>query len=297
MNVVVLGTTASIPTKRELTSCVAVKHGGNYLFDACEAVQVQCAKYGVGTMRIEAVFITHMHADHFLGLFGLVQTMGLQGRSKPLVLVTPKGGAKTLGAVFALPSLRPKFPLEFREAGAKASKVYENDLFAVTAFPVKHSTDAVGYALECHSYRRFDERKARSLGVSGRLFGELERSKSVNINGKTIKYKDVTFEQPGRKIVFTGDTAPTPAIARMAKGADLLIHDSTFGSDDEALAKEKLHSTAAQAAKAAAKAKCKKLLLTHFSNRYEAGRGKLEEEARAVFPESACAAEGMELSI
>ncbi len=297
MNITVLGTTASLPTKNGLPSCVAVKHGGNYLLDCCEAAQVQCAKYGVSPMKIDAIFITHLHADHFLGLFGLLQSLGLMGRTRPLLIVTPKGGKAFFESIFALKPLATKFPVEFKEAGSRTVNVYKNDLFKVTAFPTKHSTPSVGYRIQEPSYRRFDEDKARGLGVRGRLFGELQTKGSIKLNGKTLKFTDVSYVQEGRSVVYTGDTAACAGVSRNAKGATLLIHDSTFGDDEAAMAKEKKHSTARQAAKIAAKAKCKKLLLIHFSNRYEDDRGKLLTEAREEFPDSEAAIEGMELVV
>lgn len=295
IRVVVLGTTAALPTKRSHTTCIAVRYGGDYLFDCCEGCQRQMMKHGISPTRVNAVFVTHLHADHFLGLFGLVQTMGFQGRAQPLLIVGPKGTKSLLSTVFALKPLSPAFPIEYKEI-SRAGTVYKNELFGVKAFPVKHTAKAYGYVLEAHAYRRFDEAKAKSLGVRGRMFTELQENGVVTVDGKKIRYADVTYLQPGKKLVYTGDTAPCPAITRNAAGADLLVHEASFLSEQKGLAAEKLHSTAAQAAKDAASAKAKKLMLIHFSNRYEDKRPLLEE-AKKVFDQTILAEEGLEVMI
>lgn len=296
MKLVVLGTTAALPTKRSYPSCFAVKHGGNYLFDCCEAVQRQCMKFDVSIMKINAVFLSHLHADHYLGLFGLTQSMGLMGRTAPLLIAGPAGTQKFFEQIFSIKSLSVKFPIVFKEAGKKKTKIFENDLFTVTAFPVKHAGASIGYCLECHSYSRFDEKKAKAAGIRGKLFSELQEKKVLKIGKKTVKLSDVTYVQQGKKLVYSGDTMPCDAVAKQAKNADLLIHESSFATAEEGLAKEKMHSTAAGAAKIAAKAKCKKLLLTHFSNRYE-DRSVLLAEACKLFKQTELAQEGLELSI
>ncbi len=296
VNVVVLGTTASLPTKDAVPSCFAVKHGGNFLFDCCEGVQRQCMKFGVSVMRIEAVFISHLHADHFLGLFGLLQSLNLMRRMSPMLVVGPKGTEAFFKAILALKPLAVGYPVVFKEAGGRATTVFENKLFKITAFPVKHTPGALGYSFECHSYRRFDEAKARAAGVHGRLFSELQEKGSLKVDGKTVKFAGVSYLQAGKKIVYSGDTAACASLARAAKGADLLVHEATFAAGEARLAKEKLHSTTLQAAAVAAKAKCKKLLLTHFSNRY-ADKSLLLAEAQAAFPNTVIAVEGLELEV
>ena len=295
MKIVVLGTTAALPTKNSPTTSFALKFGGVFLFDACEGVQQQMMRFGVSPSKVQVVFLSHLHADHFLGLFGLVQSQNLMGRREQLLIVGPKGTKEFLAGIFATKQLAAQFEIKYKEA-TRETKVFENDLFSVKAFPVKHAGASLGYEVECHSYRRYDEDKARAAGIRGKLFTMLAEKKEVVVEGKKVKYEDVTYLQAGKKFVYSGDTTPCPAVVEHAQGAELLIHESTFGDDQEEIAKEKKHSTASQAAHCAKKAKAKQLLLIHMSNRYEE-REVLLQEAKKVFPETLLAHEGLEISI
>jgi ribonuclease Z len=229
-------------------------------------------------------------------LFGLTQTLGLIGRREPLLVFGPPGTKKLFTALFAAKEMRSAFPIEIKDV--KSGVVLKEELFDVRAFPVKHNTPAVGYALIEHPHRKFDEAKARAAGIRGRLFTQISEKGSVKLdNGKTVKLESVTFMQEGKKLVFSGDTTPCAALAREAKKADLLVHDSCFATAHEAMAKDKAHSTARQAAEIAKKNGVKKLLLTHFSNRYDEDRSALLKEAREVFAASELAEEGMELLV
>ncbi|MFH1056396.1 MAG: ribonuclease Z [Candidatus Micrarchaeota archaeon] len=293
MRLVVLGSGGSMPTRETLPAGFAFKCGGTFLFDCPEAAQVQLLKYGVG-FGIDAIFLSHLHADHFLGIFGLTQTMGLLGRKEELKIFGPKGTSEFFSKILSMPHLKTAFPLKIKDVSSGV--IFKNALFGVKAFPVKHGCHAVGYAIEEPAGVSFDERKAKGLGLKGRLFSEIRRKKKIKIGGKIVKLEDVAFEKPGRKIVYTGDSMPCPAIVKNAAGADLLIHDSCFASSEEETAKEKFHSTARQAAESAVKAKARKLLLSHVSNRY-ADRSGILKEAKEVFPESVLAKEGLEFFI
>ncbi len=296
IRVIVLGTGGSVPSPKHLPACLAVKYGGVYLVDACEGVQQQMMRYGVSYAKLRAVFVTHLHADHFLGLFGLTQTLGLVGRREPLLVFGPTGTKKLFTTFFKARELRPLFPIEFKDV--KTGVALKEQLFNVRVFPVKHNTPAVGYAFVEHARRKFDEAKARAAGIHGKLFTEITEKGVVTVaSGKKVKLEQVTFVQEGKKLVFSGDTMPCASLAREAKKADLLVHDSCFATIHETLAKDKAHSTARQAAELAKKAGVKKLLLTHFSNRYNEDRSVLLKEAREVFTESELAEEGMELLV
>ncbi|NUN11302.1 ribonuclease Z [Candidatus Micrarchaeota archaeon] len=294
IRVICLGSSASLPSSKHVPSCFAVKYGGVFLFDCCEGAQRQMMKYGANYGSIDCVFITHLHADHFLGVFGLVQTMGLNGRKEELKIFGPKGIKSFLESVFSLKPLQPAFPIVVKEVSSGV--VFENKLFSVKAFPVKHSTNALGYALEEHAKIKFFEDKARALGVEGKLFGELLEKKSIKIGRKTIKLEQVTFEEKGKKIVFSGDSMYCDSLVEAAGGADLFVCDSSFSDSEKELALEKKHLTALQAAKIAKKAKVKKLLLTHFSHRYS-DRSILVKEAKQEFSNVLSAQEGMELLV
>ena len=294
IRLVVLGSSASAPSKDYFPSCFAVKYGPVLMFDCCEGAQKQMMRYGISYSKVKAVFVTHLHADHFLGVFGLAQTMNMNGRTEPLSVFGPKGAKELFETVFSLKHLSVNFPVNVKEVSS--GKIFEEELFEVRPFAVKHAGPAVGYVLEQKPYRRFDEKKAKAAGVKGRLFTDLQEKGKILIGGKTVRHEDVTYIQEGKKIVYTGDTVPCKQIADAAENANLLVHDACFVDADEGLAKDKKHSTSSQAAEAAKKAGAKKLLLTHFSNRYD-DRRPLLEEAKKIFPESIMAEEGLELLI
>jgi ribonuclease Z len=294
IRLVVLGSSASAPSKDALPSCFAVKYGPVLMFDCCEGAQKQMMRYGISYSKVKAIFVTHLHADHFLGIFGLAQTMNLSGRKEPLLIFGPRGTKEMVETVFSAKGLSVDFEVKARDVSS--GKIFEEELFEVRPFAVKHGGPSLGYVLEQKPYRRFDEKKAKAAGVKGRLFTELQEKGKAVIGGKTVKYEDVTYVQEGKKIAYTGDSLPCPSIASNAKNASLLVHDACFSSGDAEMAKDKKHSTTVQAAQAAKAAGAKRLLLTHFSNRYD-DRGKLLEEAREIFPESALAEEGLELLI
>ncbi len=253
-------------------------------------------KFGVSFASVKAIFLSHLHADHFLGIFGLVQSMNFVGRKEALFIYGPKGTKKFLTSVFSLNELRPAFEIVVEEVLPK-KEFFKNDLFTVKAFEVKHNAPhSLGYVVQGHSYKRFDLEKCAEKGVKGKMFSQLQAAGEIEINGKKVKYSDVTYLQEGKKIVYTGDTAQCAAIASNAKNADLLIHDACFLEKDKAHAKEKMHSTCLQAGKNAAKAEAKKLLLTHFSNRYDDVEALLGE-AKSVFQNSELASPGKEILI
>lgn len=294
IRIIVLGSGGAMPSPTHNPACVAIKYGDVYLFDCCEGAQKEMMKHGVSHAKVRCIFLSHLHADHFLGVFGLIQTGNLLGRTEPLLIAGPRGTKKLFETILDLQHLRAGFPIEYKEV--REGEVYKNELFAVHAFPVLHSTPALGYTLQTHPYRRFDEAKARKAGVKGHLFSELQQHGKAVINGKTVQYEDVTYQQEGKKVVYSGDTTYCARLVKEAKEADLLIHDSCFLQEHQALAKEKKHSTVTDAAQAAQTAKVKKLLITHFSNRYD-DRAPLLAEAKALFAETVLAEEGLELMV
>jgi ribonuclease Z len=290
-----------MPSKERVPSCFAVKYGGVFLFDCCEAAQRQMMRCGVSYAQTNCVFVSHLHADHFLGVFGLVQTLNFIGRKDPLYVFGPKGTQKLFETVFSARELAPEFTVRVFEVSETSKPIYENKLFSVRAFEVEHGANALGYVLEERPFRKFDLEKAEKLGVPRKMFTELERKGAVKIaapgkRSKTVKLEQITFLKPGKKIVYTGDSLPCKAIEREARGADLLVHDACFSEKDALIAQEKKHSTAADAARTAKKAGAKKLLLAHISNRYE-DRKPLLDEAKAIFPETIIAEEEMELLV
>jgi ribonuclease Z len=293
-----LGTAASRPTVGRNVSGISVQREGDLmLFDCGEGTQRQMMRYGTG-FGIHAIFVTHLHADHFLGIIGLLRTMALQGREEALPIYGPPGATEVLQAAIHLGVQRIPFPVPVREVGPGDSIPFHE--YDVVPFLVQHGTSAVGYALrENPRLGRFDVDRARALGVpEGRLFGRLHRGEAVDIGGRIVLPEEVVGDpRPGRLVVYTGDTRPSSETVEVARGADALIHEATFLDDEAERAHETFHSTAKGAALVAQEAKVERLLLTHISARYSEDPGPLAEEAREVFSEAVVAQDGMSIEI
>ena len=298
MQIVFLGTGGSWPSPERNVSSVAVKRGPDViLFDCGEGTQLQMRRYGTG-FGLQAIVVTHLHADHFLGITGLLRTMGLQGREEPLRIYGPRGASVVLDAATRLGIDRVQFPVRIHEVDP-GDKV-EFGEYEVQAFPVQHGTSAVGYALREHRrLGRFDLEKARALGIpEGPLFGALHHGDSVEVGGEVIHPSQVVGEpRPGRLVVYTGDTRPAPSTAEISKGADLLIHEATFTEEDAERAYERFHSTAKGAATLALEAGVERLILTHVSARYADNPSPLLEEAREAFPGTTVAHDGLSVEL
>ena len=293
-----LGTSASQPTLRRNVSSIAIqKDGDSILFDCGEGTQRQIMRYGSG-FGVKNIFITHLHADHCLGITGLMRTMGLQGRTDPIHIYGPVKSQKTLDQIVDLGVGRVPFPVIVEELKA-GDKVRFND-YHVLAFPADHSLPALGYALlEEERLGRFDVEKARTLGVpDGPLFSRLHSGEPVEIDGQWIEPEEVVGPgRPGRRVVYSGDTRPNEILKDVARNASLLIHESTFGEDERARADDTYHSTAREAASVAHDADVKQLLLTHISARYSDNPSILLKEAQAVFSKTEVAHDGQVFEI
>jgi ribonuclease Z len=298
MRVTFLGTAASRPTvARNVSSLMINRAGELLLFDCGEGTQRQMMRYGTG-FSVNDVFLTHMHADHFLGVIGLLRTMGLQGREEPIRLWGPEGSRQLLTEAVNLGVDRVGFPVEITELAGDAQ--VKRDGYQIVAFRAMHGGRAIGYALiEDERLGRFNLDRARELGVpEGPLFGRLHRGETVEVDGRTIRPDDVVgAARPGRRFVYTGDTRPCDATIIIARSADLLVHDATFGEDEAERARATGHSTAREAADVARQSDVLRLVLTHVSSRYADDPRLLEREARDVFPKSTVAYDGLEIEI
>jgi ribonuclease Z len=299
LSVTFLGTGAACPTVDRNVAALAVqREGETILFDCGEGTQRQMMRYGVGFSFTE-VFFTHFHADHMLGITGLLRTMGLQDRTAPVTLYGPRGAHRILGAAMSLGIERNKFPVEVVEI--QAGDRLRHDEYDIVVFETQHRADTVGYALAEHTrLGRFHPERARELGVpEGPLWGRLHKGETVTLDdGRTVSPPDlVGAPRRGRTLVYSGDTRPHMALLEAARGADLLIHEATFGGDEAERAVETGHSTAAEAARVALEAGVRRLVLTHISPRYTRDAPELLAEARAVFPETMIARDGMTVEV
>jgi ribonuclease Z len=284
LDVVFLGTSASAPSAQRSPAALLVRRGGErLLFDCGEGTQRQLQRSSVGLVDLTDVFLTHLHADHYLGLPGMLKTYALRARDVPLVVYGPRG-LRELFSAFARVVGRVPYPLELVEL--RPGDALDRDRYRILVFPVEHGAPAVGYALaEDERPGRFDVETADALGVpSGPERGALQRGEPVTLaDGRTVTPDAVLGPaRAGRTVVYTGDTAPSELVRALAEGADLLVHEATFGADEADRAAETMHSTATQAAEIARDAGVRMLALTHVSSRYFGP--ELAREAREVFP-------------
>ena len=293
-----LGTSAARPTVERSVSAIALhREGEMLLFDCGEGTQRQMMKYGVG-FTLSDVFFTHFHSDHYLGLVGLVRTLALQGRTEPMTLWGPKGGQRILGAMLDAGYERSPFEITVNEV--EPGQVLNRGEYDLEALPADHGSHAVGWALrERDRLGRFDPDKARELGIpEGPLWGRIHKGESVAVDGRTITPAELVGPpRPGRVVVISGDTRPSETLVRLAEGADLLVHEATFSHEEQDRAVETRHSTAQEAAQVALAARVRRLVLTHVSARFSVGAEALQDEARAVFPETVVARDGLEVDV
>ncbi len=283
LEITFLGTGSAVPLPNRMHPSIHIRYGGyRFLWDCGEGTQIQIRKAKLSPLKISHVFITHWHGDHFFGLPGLIQSMNLDGRTRPLVVVGPEGIDKFMPRILGLGYYDKRYEVEYWEANGI---VWETEEFVIKAFPVDHGTPAVGYVFEEKPRRKMLEKELENLGIPrGPLWGELQKGNEIEWKGKIIYPDDVSVKIPGRKVVYTGDTRPCESTIEAAKDADLLIHDATFSHDLLERAKETMHSTAREAGMIAREAGVKQLVLTGFSKRYkDEDLVKLWEEARKEF--------------
>jgi ribonuclease Z len=284
LDLVFLGTSASAPTAARGTAATLLRRGGDRLLVDCgEGTQRQLLRSDIGLVDLEQVFLTHLHADHVLGLPGMLKTFGLRGRVAPITVHGPRGTRALLAALGVVVG-RVTYPLDVVELSP--GDTVEREGYRIEPFAVAHGTAAVGYALrEDDRPGRFDVDAADALGVpDGPARGALQRGEPVTLpDGVVVRPAEVMGPpRRGRAVVLTGDTAPAASVVEAASGADVLVHEATFLADERARARETEHSTAGEAALVAREAEVGLLALTHLSARYSAP--EVAEEACQLFP-------------
>ena len=257
-------------------------------------------RYGV-SFALSEIFFTHFHADHFLGVIGLIRTLGLQGRPEPLYLYGPKGAQKILETAMQLGVERVPFPIEITEVRAGDTVGKKRDGYDICAFPTQHGGGpSLGYVLKEHVRRgRFDVEKAGRWGFPkdhcGGSWPRAKPSRARTPEGGAERSRRPA--RPGRLVVFTGDTRPCATTIDAAQGADLLIHEATFGEEERDRARDTGHSTAKEAAQVALASNAKRLVMCHVSARYSISADELVKEAKEVFPNSSVAKDGLEIDV
>jgi ribonuclease Z len=299
LSVTFLGTAAACPTVERNVSGLAVqREGETILFDCGEGTQRQMMRYGVG-FTFREIFLTHYHSDHILGVTGLIRTLGLQDRSEPVTIYGPKPAEQVIRGLLNIGVERTRFPVDIREVrpGDRLSR----EEYDILVYGTDHRADTVGFAIAEH-YRlgRFNPEKARELGIpEGPLWGKIHRGESVTTpEGRIVRADELVGPtRPGRKLIYPGDTRPSPRVIEMAHGADLFIHEATFTEDERDRAHETGHSTARQAAEMARMASVRRLVLTHISARYSREAPEVLEEAKAVFADTIIAKDGLTVDV
>ncbi|MCS6885928.1 MAG: ribonuclease Z [Acidobacteriota bacterium] len=299
MKLVMLGTSSGTPTKDRNVSALAVQFPGRWLlFDCGEGTQYRLMQTMLKPGQLDAVYLTHLHGDHVYGLPGLLGTLSLQHREQPLVVYGPPGLRELLGAVLRYSYLKLSFELKLVEV--ESGLVSRGDGYSVFCSKLDHRVTDYGYCVvEDDKPGKFNLERAKQLGIpAGPLYRQLQLGYDVTLaDGRLIRSSEVVGEKrPGRRLVYCTDTRPCSAAVELAYKANLLIHEATYADDMAHEARRRGHSTARQAARIAAEAGVRKLLITHFSPRY-LDVTPLLSEARSVFAATDAACDLMELEV
>ncbi|BCU68543.1 ribonuclease Z [Sulfolobales archaeon HS-7] len=274
ISIIFLGTGGGAPSKyRKLPAVFVRVEGVGILLDAGEGVQERLSEASISPMDIDVLAISHMHGDHVLGVTGLLETMGLLGRKKELVIIGPRTIQDFIESSSSGTFFKPQFDIRFQSS-------LETKEFSITPFPTCHTIESQGYIIRTRDKIKIDINKAKELGISDwNLFRKIKTGYHADISPSTVEY--ITYKIKGISIAYTGDTRYCSEVLQNVKGVNLLIHDSTFL--DEETAAEFGHSTSRDAAKAALNASVGMLALIHISSRYH-DTTPLLTEAKRIFP-------------
>ena len=297
MEIIFLGTSSAVHSYNRNHPAIILKaFGETFLFDCGEATQRQLIFAKVSPMKISKIFLSHYHGDHILGLPGLIQSMNFRGREKKLTIYGPKGLYDLRDALFNLGYSKIEFPIEFIEIDSET--VESTDEYIIKSQHVNHNVPSLAYSIEELKKPRFLREKAIELGVPvGPDFGRLHNGEEVEVDGKIIKPEQVLGPpRKGNKIVYSGDTTPCEEMVEFAKDSTILIHESTYMTEDADKAEENFHSTSADAAEIAKASNSKELILTHFSTRYKK-TDEMLKQAQDVFENTKLANDFMRIDV
>ncbi len=285
IRIIFLGTSDSIPSaKRNHPSFLITYLGENILVDCGEGTQRQFRKAGLNPGKLTRILITHWHADHILGIPGLLKTLALSGYSKTLYIYGPKGTKFLMKELLKLFAFKETFPIEIKEV---SGKFFENKDFYLEAEAMSHGTPCNAYSFVKKGQIRIDKQALKKHGIKeGPHLKKLKIGKSIIYNGKKYSAQTLTFSEKGKKISFVLDTSVNEKISRFVKDSDVFVCEASYTDELSDLAKRHHHLTAKQAAQAAKNAKVGKLFLVHISQRYEKNPGKILNEAKKIFNNS-----------
>lgn len=294
-----LGTVSGIPSKERSHPAIVLEYYGDrkatLLFDCGEGTQLQLMKSGISFMDIDNIFITHWHADHFAGLIPLIQTMNLEKRTRELKIFAPEA-ERFVSDIVDLGYFGLRFPVTAINVpfeGEEITKIFESEEYEIFSIPVLHTVPTTAYCFREKDRWSIDLKKLKELGLRrGAWLKKLKKLGEMKYRGKDIKIQEVARVKPGLKVVYSGDTLPCDNMIKLAKDAEILIHDGTFLEEENT----KAHADVKQAARIAQQAGVKQLILTHISRRYTDVK-ELEEEARKVFPNAKIAYDFMKIRL
>ncbi len=296
-----LGTSSAVPTITRNHTSILLSHGSeNILIDCGEGTQRQLRKAKINPCKINKLLLTHLHGDHVFGIPGLFQTLNLNNYSKTLQIYGPKGTKKFIQDIFKTFVLTKLIKIKIN-VNEVTNHVFETADLKVSALPLEHGIHTIGYAFEEKNKLRIKKEKLSKLKISPRektKLAELTKGKNIKLNNKTIKVKDYTYLELGKKISIILDTKLNPNIKKLAENSNLAIIESTFLSNpDKEKAGKYKHLTAEQAAKIAKQSKVKQLILTHLSQRYEYKDNLILKQAKKIFTNTKIAKDFMTLEI
>jgi ribonuclease Z len=284
---VALGTSSQVPTKERSHNAYMLRWDGEgFLFDPGEGVQRQLALAGISANSIHHICITHFHGDHCLGLAGIVQRLSLDRCGHPVHLFYPESGQVYVDRLCSAAIYYPQVELISHPVGLSGEmlELFRGEGFVLMSHELDHSVPTIGFRVEEPPGIRFIPEKLDQAGVHGPLVGELQRTGSVQIGGRTVRLDEMTAPRSGNTFAFVMDTRPCPGAIALARDVDLLVMEATYTSEHQDIANYYLHSTAADAARTALNAGARRLALAHFSQRYPDTRQHLAD-ARNIFAE------------
>ncbi len=296
----ILGSSAATPTSlRHTTAQLLQYHNKRFLLDCAEGTQMQLRRFKQPLMKINHIFISHLHGDHYLGLPGLLFTMHLLGRKQELHVFSPPGLKEIIELQYEISQLTPSFEIKYHTLEQGGQLIYEDKALSVHTIPMMHRIETYGFLIaEKAKERNIQKKSITRFGIPVEQIPRIKKGRDfVTDDGKRIANSDITLDPPPpRRYAFCSDTAYTLSFLEQIRGVDLLYHEATFLHDKREIAREKTHTTTIEAATLARKAGVKKLLLGHYSARYK-DMDEFLTEARRFFPNTVLAEEGETIKI